>query len=142
CKGNAIFFVLICGGSCVNSARFLFLSLLIWYNTLYHAAQAAFWRGAADVYIEKRYMKKIGKVFEALSIPLRLVDAFGACLVPEDGEPASLPAGVLAQGLNHHAGLYFFRVLDVHPPLYLVAPESAPGAEDVLCVADAMIMSL
>ena len=94
------------------------------------------------MYIEKRYMKKIGKVFEALSIPLRLVDASGACLVPEDGEPASLPAGVLAQGLNHHAGRYFFRVLDVHPPLYLVAPESAPGAEDVLCVADAMIMSL
>lgn len=59
------------------------------------------------MYIEKRYMKKIGKVFEALSIPLRLVDASGACLVPEDGEPASLPAGVLAQELNHHAGRYF-----------------------------------
>ena len=35
--------------------------------------------------------------------------------------PASLPAGVLAQGLNHHAGRYFFRVLDVHPPLYYFA---------------------
>ena len=44
--------------------------------------------------------------------------------------------------MNHHAGRFFYRVLDVHPPLYLVAPEGAPGVEDVLCVADAMIMSL
>lgn len=94
------------------------------------------------MYIEKRYIKKIARVFEALSISLRLVDASGACLVPEDGESAALPAGVLAQGLNHHAGRFFYRVLDVHPPLYLVAPEGAPGVEDVLCVADAMIMSL
>ena len=94
------------------------------------------------MYIEKRYIKKIAKVFEALSISLRLVDASGACLVPEDGEPVSLPVNVLTQGLNHHAGRYFYRVLDVHPPLYLVAPEGAPGVEDVLCVADAMIMGL
>ena len=94
------------------------------------------------MYIEKRYIKKIARVFEALSISLRLVDASGACLVPEDGESAALPAGVLAQGVNHHAGRFFYRVLDVHPPLYLVAPEGAPGVEDVLCVADAMIMSL
>ena len=35
------------------------------------------------MYIEKRYMKKIAKVFEALSISLRLVDATGACLPQE-----------------------------------------------------------
>ena len=79
------------------------------------------------MYIEKRYMKKIAKVFEALSISLRLVDATGACLVPEDGDCATLPAGVITQGLNHHTGRFFYRMLDVHPPLYLVAPESAPA---------------
>lgn len=94
------------------------------------------------MYIEKRYIKKIARVFETLTIPLRLVDAGGACLVPEDGEAASMPAGVLTQGLNHHFGQSFYRVLDIHPPLYLVAPDGAAGAEDVLCVADAMIMSL
>lgn len=94
------------------------------------------------MYIEKRYIKKIAKVFEGLSIPLRLVDAAGMCLVPEDGESVPPPSNALTQGLNYHIGQRFYRVLDVHPPLYLVAPDGAPGAEDVLCVADAMMMSL
>ncbi len=94
------------------------------------------------MYIEKRYIKKIAKVFETLTIPLRLLDASGACLVPEDGESVVLPTTVLAQGINHHVGGYFFRALDIHPPLYLAAPDSAAGVEDLLCVADAMLMSL
>lgn len=94
------------------------------------------------MYIEKRYVKKITHVFESLSIPVRLLDATGACVVPEDGEPAPQPAASLAQGINHHVGSLFYRALDLHPPLYLVAPEGMPGAEDVLCVADAMIMNL
>lgn len=94
------------------------------------------------MYIEKRYIKKIAKVFETLTIPLRLLDASGVCLVPEDGEPVALPANVLAQGINHHVGEYYFRALDIHPPLYLAAPDGAAGAEDILCVADAMLMSL
>lgn len=94
------------------------------------------------MYIEKRYIKKIAKVFETLTIPLRLLDASGVCLVPEEGEPVALPANVLAQGINHHVGEYYFRALDIHPPLYLAAPDGAAGAEDILCVADAMLMSL
>ena len=50
------------------------------------------------MYIEKRYIKKIAKVFEALSISLRLVDASGACLVPEDGEPPPFPQACLRRG--------------------------------------------
>ena len=50
------------------------------------------------MYIEKRYIKKIARVFEALSISLRLVDASGACLVPEDGESAALPTACSRRG--------------------------------------------
>lgn len=94
------------------------------------------------MYIEKRYVKKIAKVFETLSIPLRLTDSTGTCIVPEDGRTIALPTNVLAQGINHHVGDSYFRMLDMHPAMYLVAPDSAPGIEDVLCVADAMLMSL
>ena len=94
------------------------------------------------MYIEKRYIRKIAAVFETLSIPLRLTDAYGACIAPENGQPVSLPTATLAQGLNHHVGAYYFRTLDIHPPLYLVAPDDAPGVEDILCVADAMLMNL
>ena len=95
-----------------------------------------------NVYIEKRYIQKIEKVFETLSLPLHLVDALGMCLVPANGEAAVLPANALAPGLNHRIADQFIRVLDMHPALYLIVPADAPGAEDVLRVADAMLMSL
>lgn len=94
------------------------------------------------MYIEKRYLQKIEKVFETLSAPLRLVDAEGQCLVPARGESISLPVQVLSQGINHHMGDCYIRALDVNPVLCLVAPASAPGVEDILAIADAMIMSL
>ncbi len=94
------------------------------------------------MYIEKRYVKKIARVFEALSVPIRLLDAAGTCLAPEDGESAVLPASVLAPAINHHVGDHFYRVLDMHPPMFLIAPDSATGVEDLLCVTDAMLMSM
>ena len=94
------------------------------------------------MYIEKRYLRKIAKVFQELSLPLRLLDADGACIVPEDGPGITVPASALASGINHHVGDALVRVLDIHPALYLAAQASAPGAGDVLCLADAMVMSL
>ena len=94
------------------------------------------------MYIEKRYMQKIEKVFQMLSLSLRLVDAQGQCMVPADGENVLLPAHALAHGLNHRVGDVLIRALDMNPSMYLAAPASAAGAEDVLCVADAMLMSL
>ena len=94
------------------------------------------------MYIEKRYIKKIARVFETLKVPLRLTDMQGMCLVPEEGEGVALPAGVLTQGINHRVGEKVFRALDMNPTLYLVAPSGAEGVEDVLCMADAMIMSM
>ena len=94
------------------------------------------------MYIEKRYLRKIAKVFQELSLPLRLLDADGACIVPEDGPGIAVPASTLASGINHHVGDALVRVLDIHPALYLAAQASAPGAGDVLCLADAMVMSL
>jgi len=43
------------------------------------------------VYIEKRYIKRIEKIFEQLSSPLRLLDAQGLCIAPENGESETLP---------------------------------------------------
>lgn len=94
------------------------------------------------MYIEKRYLRKIAKVFQELSLPLRLLDADGACIVPEDGPGIAVSASTLASEINHHVGDALVRVLDIHPALYLAAQASAPGAGDVLCLADAMVMSL
>lgn len=94
------------------------------------------------MYIEKRYIKKIAKVFESLSVPIRLIDAAGVCLVPEDAESMNLPQTVLAAGINHHIGDRFYRALDMYPPMFLVLPDTADGAENLLCVADAMLMSM
>jgi len=90
--------------------------------------------------IEKRHIHRIEKIFAALTLPLRLLDAQGTCLVPQGGEPVVLPASI-PQGLNHRAGEMYLRALDITPVLYLAAPASAPGVEDILCVADAMLMS-
>lgn len=67
------------------------------------------------MYIEKRYLRKIAKVFQELSLPLRLLDADGACIVPEDGPGIAVPASTLASGINHHVGDALVRVLDIHP---------------------------
>jgi carbohydrate diacid regulator len=94
------------------------------------------------VYIEKRYIQKIALVFEGLTLPVRLLDADGICLVPEGGQEMTLPATQLAQGINHRVGDILLRALDMNPALYLAAPAGAAGVEDVLCVADAMLMGL
>ena len=79
------------------------------------------------MYIEKRYIKKIARVFEALSISLRLVDASAPAWCQKTGSPPPFPRACSRRGLNHHAGRFFYRVLDVHPPLYLVAPRVRPA---------------
>jgi len=94
------------------------------------------------MYIEKRYIQKIEKVFETLSAPLRLVDAQGQCLAPAEGGSIGLPVQTLAQGINHHVGDCYIRALDMNPVVYLVASASVPGVEDILAITDAMIMSL
>ncbi len=91
--------------------------------------------------IEKRSIHRIEKVFEMLSLPLRLLDAQGQCLIPAGGHAVTLPAAAIPQGLNHRIGDSFVRALDMNPVLYLAAPASAPGVEDILCIADAMLMS-
>lgn len=94
------------------------------------------------MFIEKRYIRRIAKVFEELSVPVRLLDASGVCVVPEDGEPLSLPSTAAAPGLNHPVGGFLCRTLDVHPPMVLAAPQGASGVEDILHMTDAMLMSL
>jgi hypothetical protein len=94
------------------------------------------------MYIEKRYIKRIEKTFEQLSIAMRLLDAQGACLVPENGSGATLPSFVMAAGITHRVEDRLYRALDMNPPLILTSPADVPGAENILIVADAMLMSM
>lgn len=94
------------------------------------------------MFIEKRYLKKIAGVFEELTVPIALLDAAGSCVVPEDGEAVTVPASVVAPGINHPAGDHLFRMLDVNPPLYLAIKQGVASADDLLCLTDAMLMSL
>ncbi|MBR6570997.1 MAG: hypothetical protein IKK75_11155, partial [Clostridia bacterium] len=93
------------------------------------------------MYIEKRYIQKVARIFEGLSTSVKLLDADGGCLVPEEGAGVMLPAAPLAQGINHRVGDLWLRALDMNPALYLAAPADAAGAADVLCMADALVMS-
>lgn len=94
------------------------------------------------MYIEKRYIKRIEKTFELLSVALRLLDAQGTCLAPENGEAATLPSLVMAAGITHRIDGKLYRALDMNPPLILTCTADAPGADNILIVADAMLMSM
>ncbi len=94
------------------------------------------------MYIEKRYIKRIEKIFEQLSVPVRLLDAQGVCLVPENAENATLPHLVMAAGITHKVQDTFYRALDLNPTMILTCDAQAPGAENILIVADAMLMSM
>ncbi len=92
--------------------------------------------------IDKRYIKRIEKTFEQISLPLRLLDAQGACLAPETGDGEKLPSQAVAAGITHKADGKLFRTLDLTPPLVLVCQAGEAGAEDVLVMADAMLMAM
>ncbi len=94
------------------------------------------------MYIEKRHIRKITKVFDSLSIALRLVDASGQCIAPEGGSDFALPETVLSPSINHHIGRSICRGLDMNPPVYLVTEASGTSVEDLLTVADAMLMNM
>ncbi|NLI21162.1 MAG: hypothetical protein GX418_06410 [Clostridiales bacterium] len=94
------------------------------------------------MYIEKRYIKKFEKILEQLSAPLRLMDVQGQCLAPESGENESLPNLVMAAGITHRVGDKLYRSLDMNPPLTLVCAADLPGVENILILADAMLMSM
>lgn len=92
--------------------------------------------------VEKRYIKKMERIFEGLNVPLRVVDAQGVSLVPEDGALVEMPSAMLAPGINHHVGEQFFRALDMYPPLVIVCPDANAGAQDLLVMTDAMLTNL
>lgn len=94
------------------------------------------------MYIEKRYIKRIARVFEGLNAPVRLLDADGACVVPEDGDSMQIKAVTLSPGINHRVDNVLYRAMDMNPPMYLAVNADALGADDVLTVTDAMLMSL
>ncbi len=94
------------------------------------------------VFLEKRTIRKMEKIFDGLSVPMRVADAQGHCLVPEEGAKVDLPGMVLAPSINHHIGNQYFRALDMHPGLVVVCPDSYPGVEDLLVMTEAMLMNL
>lgn len=94
------------------------------------------------MYIEKRYIKRIEKTFEQLSLAVQLLDAQGACLAPENGDSVTLPSFVMAAGITHRAERRLFRALDMNPPMILTCGAEEPGAENILISLDAMLMSM
>lgn len=94
------------------------------------------------MYIEKRYIKRIEKIFEQLSLSIRLLDTQGVCIVPEGGEGEALPVLVMAAGITHRVSEHLYRALDMNPPLILTCQAGEPGAENILVIADAMLMSM
>ncbi len=94
------------------------------------------------LYYDKHLIRKISRVFEGLSAPIRLLDAQGTGIVPEDAPVMDVPAVVMAPGINYHQGEQFYRALDMNPQVFLCCADTAPGVEDVLCAVDAMLMSM
>jgi len=94
------------------------------------------------VYIEKRHIRKITRIFEGLNIPLRLLDAAGTCIVPEGGQDFELPDMSLSSSINHHLGDHLCRALDINPPMYLVTRAGGSAVEDLLSMTEAMLMGL
>lgn len=94
------------------------------------------------MYIEKRYIKRIENIFAGLSVPIRLLDSQGYAIVPEDGERKLLPASVMTPGITHLIGKDYFRALDLNPQLFITCDAGAEGAENLLKMADAMLMSM
>ena len=94
------------------------------------------------MFIEKRYIKRIETIFAGISVPLRLLDAQGYPIVPEEGERKTLPAAVMTPGISHAFGKELLRALDLSPQLFLTCDANVPGAQDVLKLADAMLMSM
>ena len=94
------------------------------------------------MYIEKRYIKKIEKTFEQLTVPVRLLDSQGICIVPENGEPETLPTVVMAAGITHRVEDKLYRALDMNPLLMLTCKADVPGADNILLMTDAMLMSM
>lgn len=94
------------------------------------------------MFIEKRYVKRIEAVFSDLSVPIRLVDPQGFSVVPEEGERKAMPQAVMAPGITHTIGGECYRALDLSPQLFLVCDANAQGADNLLTLADAMLMSM
>ena len=94
------------------------------------------------MFIEKRYIKRIENIFAGLSVPIQLLDAQGFSIVPEEGESKSLPSAVMAPGITHQIGKDYIRALDLNPQLYLTCNTNAESAENLLKLADAMLMSM
>ena len=94
------------------------------------------------MFIEKRYVKRIEAIFAGLSVPVRLIDAQGFSVVPEEGERRALPSAVLPPGITHTIGGQCYRALDLNPPLFLTCDAGAEGADNLLVLADAMLMSM
>ncbi len=94
------------------------------------------------MFIEKRYMKRIEAIFAGLSVPIRLIDTQGFCVIPEEGERRQMPATVLPAGITQTIDGASYRALDLNPPLLLTCDANAEGAENLLALADAMLMSM
>ncbi len=89
---------------------------------------------------EKRFVLKVGQVFSRLSAPVLLLDNHGDAIYPEEASSHSLPDD-LSQGVSRPANGYLYHVVEGQPSIIVACRENAPGARDVLLLAEAMLLT-
>lgn len=92
--------------------------------------------------MEKRFLRKIIRIFEELSVPLRLYAMDGDCLLPEGEEPMSIHICGILPGTTESREGVLIRCADVQPPLLVALPQTIPGAADLLMMAEGILSAV
>ena len=94
------------------------------------------------MHIENRYLRKLQRLFSELSVPVRLMDEDGTCLLPLEEKAFALPE--LAVGEASCGVCRGWRWLCIHArrPLYLALPEETAGGQDMLRMLESLVVSL
>ena len=100
-----------------------------------------FWKEVVSLQMEKRYLRKIARIFGELSVPLRLYAKDGSCLLPEGDGPAIQPGDILP-GTSARVDGLLIRCADVRPQAYIALEETIPGAADLLVMAEGILSSI
>lgn len=92
--------------------------------------------------IEKKHLRKIRRIFEEISVPIRLYSKDGSPVFPEDDTMPLPDDAKPVSGQDQQSETLLYRYLDVQPPLYVALPSSTPSGGDLLRMAEGMLASI
>ena len=93
------------------------------------------------MFFENELRTRIENLFEGLICPVKLYNEQGCAIAPRTAENIVLPQEMVNIHVNYHVGEFYYRPLDVNPKLYLVISDENELAEDVLLLAERLIMN-